>query len=86
MKSDAVEHSRFSDNSSFVWIENCSNVNDDPLNDLVRPLILMLVESFHSYLASGYFCRLLITFTNSLDPDQERQNVCPDLDPNHLTL
>ena len=31
---------------------------------------------------------LLITFANSLDPDQDRQNVCPDLDLilNHLTL
>ena len=29
-------------------------------------------------------CRLLITFANSLDPDQDRQNVGPDLDPNCL--
>ena len=28
----------------------------------------------------GHFCRLLITFANSLNPDQERQNVGPDLD------
>ena len=28
----------------------------------------------------------LITFANSLDPDQARQNVGPDLDPNCLTL
>ena len=28
-----------------------------------------------------YKCRLLITFANSLDPDQARQNVGPDLDP-----
>ena len=28
-------------------------------------------------------CHLLITFTNSLNPDQ---NVGPDLDPNGLTL
>ena len=27
-------------------------------------------------------CRLLITFANSLDPDQAQQNVGPDLDPN----
>ena len=27
-----------------------------------------------------------ITFANSLDPDQARQNVGPDLDPNCLTL
>ena len=31
-------------------------------------------------------CRLLITFANSLEPDQARQNVAPDLDPNCLTL
>ena len=29
---------------------------------------------------------LLIFFANSLDPDQVRQNVGPDLDPNCLTL
>ena len=31
------------------------------------------------------FCCLLITFANSLDPDQASQNVRPDLDPNCLT-
>ena len=41
---------------------------------------------FNSFLASGDFCRLLITFANSLDPDQDRQNVGPDLDANCLTL
>ena len=35
--------------------------------------------------ASGNFCHLLITFANSLDPDQAQQNVGPDLDPNCLT-
>ena len=29
-------------------------------------------------------CRLLITFANSLEPDQDQQNVGPDLDPNCL--
>ena len=33
----------------------------------------------------GDFCCLLITFANSFDPDQARQNVGPDLDPNCLT-
>ena len=33
-----------------------------------------------------YLCLLLITFANSLGPDQARQNVGPDLDPNCLTL
>ena len=37
-----------------------------------------------SFPASGNFCRLLITFANSLDPDQAQQNVGPDLDPNCL--
>ena len=36
--------------------------------------------------ASGKFCHLLIIFANSLDPDQARQNVGPDLDPNRITL
>ena len=40
-----------------------------------------------SYLEQSLpFCRLLITFANSLDPDQDQQNVGPDLDPNRLTL
>ena len=30
--------------------------------------------------------RLLIVFAYSLDPDQARQNVGPDLDPTSLTL
>ena len=40
----------------------------------------------NSFLASGNLCCLLITFANSLDPDQDRQNIGPDLDPNRLTL
>ena len=32
--------------------------------------------------ASGDFSRLLITFANSLDPDQDNHNFSPDLDPN----
>ena len=39
--------------------------------------------SVNSFLASSL---LLFTFANSLDPDQDRQNVGPDLDPNCLTL
>ena len=37
-------------------------------------------------LVSGDFCRLLKTFANVLDLDQDRQNVGPDLDPNRSTL
>ena len=34
---------------------------------------------FNYFHASGDFCRLLITFANSLDPDQDRQNVTPGI-------
>ena len=46
----------------------------------------MQLLPINSFLASGYLCYLLITFANSLDPDQDRQNVGPDLNPNGLTL
>ena len=36
-------------------------------------------------LLAATFC-LLIAFANSLDPNQDRQNVHSDLDPNSLTL
>ena len=40
---------------------------------------------FNSLPARGTFGCLLITIANSLDPDQARQNVRPDLDPSCLT-
>ena len=40
---------------------------------------------FNSLPAKGNFCHLLITFANSLYPDQVQQNVRPDMDPNCLT-
>ena len=45
-----------------------------------------IIKPVNSFPASGDFCYLLITFANGLDPDQARQNVGPDLDPNCLTL
>ena len=41
--------------------------------------------AFNSLPTRGDFCCLIITFANSLDPDQAQQNVGPDLDPNCLT-
>ena len=41
---------------------------------------------YNSFLASNHFLHHLITFANNLDPDQDRHNVCPDLDPNRLTF
>ena len=35
---------------------------------------------------SDNFCHLLTSFANSLDADQARQDVGPDLDPNYLIL
>ena len=40
----------------------------------------------NSFPTSGNFSCLLITFANSLDPDQAQQHVGPDLDPSCLTL
>ena len=36
----------------------------------------------NSFLASRDFCHLQLTFANSLEPDQNRQNDGSDLDPN----
>ena len=45
-----------------------------------------LAYIFNSFHASDSVCRLLITFADSLDPDQARHFVGPDLDPNCSTL
>ena len=52
----------------------------------VQFLSSVIVEQYNSLHASGEFCCLLITFANSLDPDQDQQNVGSDLDPICLTL
>ena len=44
----------------------CSNIKKD--------------RRFNSFLASGNFCHLPITFANSSDPDQDQQKVGPDQD------
>ena len=43
-------------------------------------------EFFNCLPASGHLYHLLLSLANSLDPDQDRQTVGPDLDPNCLTL
>ena len=51
----------------------------------VAPLIALSSQRstlINSFLASGNFCRLLITNANSLDPDQDQHFVGPDLNPN----
>ena len=49
-------------------------------------LAFFVVAALNSFPAIGNICCLLITFANSLDRYQARQNVGPDLDPNCLTL
>ena len=44
--------------------------------------VILLIITSGNWSLFVYKCRLLITFANSLDPDQVRQNVGPDLDPN----
>ena len=48
---------------------------------------MSLLKNFFSFFAKGDLCGLLIdTFANSLDTDQDRQNVGSDLDTNCFTL
>ena len=46
------------------------------------------IFTYYSFPTGGAFdfCCQQIIFVNSLDPDQDRQNVGPDLDPNRLIL
>ena len=47
---------------------------------------LFLMAHFNYLPARHHFCRLLLIFATSIDPDQARRNIRPDLDPNCLTL
>ena len=44
-------------------------------------LFLCLIVVFNYLFARGAFCRLLITFANSVDPNQDQQKGGPDLNP-----
>ena len=56
----------------------------------IRPMLVSVMkfqmqkEVLIVFPASGDFCRLLITITNNLDPDQARRFVGPDLGPDCL--
>ena len=63
---------------------NIFNVVTFVCTDFLADLIVII--DFNSFFASGDFCHLLIAFGNNLGPDQDRQNVGHDLDPNCLTL
>ena len=49
----------------------------------VGAIVSPISTTYKSFRSRDDFCRLLVTFVNSSSPDQ---NVCPDLNPNTLTL
>ena len=52
----------------------------------LRALVILTDGSFNNFLASSDLCHLLITCAKSLDPDHDKHNVGPNLDPNGLKL
>ena len=53
-----------------------------PIDDIIKDR--KLPNGFQNKAGTTLY-RLLITFANSLDPDQDRQSFGPDLNPNSLT-
>ena len=47
--------------------------------------VLVWESSIKKVVLYSTLCLLAATFANSLDPEQDRQNVGPDLDPSCLT-
>ena len=67
-------------------IENPSNMTKHFMSDWNQKNCVSLdhlqpKDAFNPFLDSGDFvwCHVLITFENSLDPDQDQQNAGPDL-------
>ena len=55
-------------------------------DNIFRCIFLLCALRVNSFFANSDFCHLMmIAFAKGLDPDQYRQNVGPDLDPNCLT-
>ena len=56
----------------------------------LEPCLRQFASAFDKHenmtVSMPHFFRLLITFANCLDPDQDRHYVGPDLGPNRLTL
>ena len=67
------------------YILEAQVIDANELMVIILTNYLKISSVFNSLPTSGDFCHLLITFANSLDPDQARQNVGPDLDSNCLT-
>ena len=58
----------------------------DVVGNVAAFKLLCIYLTSNTFTASGDFCFLSLTFAKSLDQDQARQNVGPDLDLNCLTL
>ena len=57
--------------------------NTEPLRSQSAASDKLVVKiGLNFFFACGDFCHLLITFANSLDPNQDWQKVGPDLDQN----
>ena len=52
---------------------------------MTEEIEISTIDVFNFFHASRDLCLLMIIFANALDPDQNQQNVGPDLDPNRLT-
>ena len=68
------QNNYFSHSSKIKVVELIDHKLDIQLNPKIFQCVLL------------FNCRLLMSFVNRLDPDQARQNVGPDLDPNCLTI
>ena len=77
--------------SEFVVVNTLANLKKLETNEINlsqgfnQKLVSTSCFVFNSSAARVYSCLLLISFANSLDPDQAQRNVGPDLDPNCLT-
>ena len=66
---------------TFATMQNPAVARVIIFSTLVPRLIVLQACCYTLYpLTYGGFCRLLTAFANSLDPDQDRQNVDPNLD------
>ena len=64
----------------------CAQLFQNDENRFTSMPISVFLRTINPYCLTLNQCRLQIAFENSLDPDQARQNVGPDLDPKCLSL
>ena len=78
----------FASYSGWYWCNGMDALCQSSRHLEIQKLIQLMPrhDLLDSFPASGDFCCVLITYANSLDPNQARHIVGPDLDPNSLTL